>query len=495
MISSKIHTLFIIIIISAIGVFYLLTIREGHNWGGDFSMYIHHAKNIAEGIDYKDTGYIYNPFYPTLGPKTYPPIFPVLLSPIYKWFGLNLTAMKIEITVMFLIFLIIFFLIFKNELPFSFLVMVIALIGCSPYFWNFKDNVLSDIPFLLWTYISLFLILQAYQSNRSQRIQLLYSVCVGLFIYLSYGTRSIGIVFIPCLFIHDIITHKRPTQFTIIATLIFIFFMALQTVFLHSDRSYFDQATVDPKLILRNILLYGDSLAALWDNGYSRLFTIVFFIVVSALATVGYVTRIKNRVTFLEIFLLLYVGIIIIWPDNEGTRFLIPVIPLYIMYVFIGLTKLTFIRYKETRRLFIAILIVAFFSSYFGKYMKFNYDSIDKGVGKKETIELFEYIKKNTDGGDVFIFRKPRVLSLFTERSAGVYHRPDNYKDLWSFFNRIGATYLIVSSIDPEFLHLFVGKYEDRFEEMYSNVDFKVYKIRYKNENVSPQNGRYAETV
>jgi len=24
-------------------------------------MYIHHAKNIAEGIDYKDTGYIYNP--------------------------------------------------------------------------------------------------------------------------------------------------------------------------------------------------------------------------------------------------------------------------------------------------------------------------------------------------------------------------------------------------------------------------------------------------
>ena len=178
MISSKVHTLFIIIIISAIGAFYLLSIRDGHNWGGDFSMYIHHAKNIVEGIDYKNTGYIYNPSYPTIGPKTYPPIFPLLLSPIYKWFGLNLTAMKIEIIIMFLIFLIVYFMILENELPFKFVVTTIVLIGCNHFFWNFKDNVVSDIPFLLWTYISLFFILQANQSNKSQRIQLLYSMYV-----------------------------------------------------------------------------------------------------------------------------------------------------------------------------------------------------------------------------------------------------------------------------------------------------------------------------
>lgn len=490
MISSKIHTLFIIIIISVIGVFYLLTIREGHNWGGDFSMYVHHAKNIAEGIDYKDTGYIYNPSRPSLGPKTYPPIFPLLLLPIYKWFGLNFTAMKIEIIIMFLIFLIIYFLIFKNGLPFKSLVITIVLIGCNPYFWDFKDNVLADIPFLLWTYISLFFILQAYQSNKSQRIQLLYSMYVGLFIYLSYGTRSIGIVFIPCLFIHDIIRYKKPTQFTIIATLIFVFFMVLQTVSLHSDRSYFDQLTVDPKIILRNIFSYAKSLAVLWDNGYSRIFTGVLFIIVCALTTIGYVARIKNRVTFLEIFLPLYVGIIIIWPAYQGTRFLIPAIPLYIMYAFIGITEIKFTQYKEARRLFVTILIVALFVSYFGKYTKLNYGSIDRGIGKKETIELFEYIRNNTDGGDVFIFRKPRVLSLFTGRSAAVYHRPDNDKDLWNFFHSIGATYLIAGSIDLEFLHLFVEKYENKFEEVYSNLDFTVYKIHYNNKDVLRQNGR-----
>ena len=484
MISIKVHTLLIFIIISVIGALYLLTIRVGHNWSGDFSMYIHHAKNIAEGIDFNDTGYIYNPSLPVVGPITYPPIFPLLLSLIYMWFGLNLTAMKVEIIIMFLIFLFIYFLILKNELPFKFSVMTIILIGCNPYFWDFKDNVLSDIPFLLWSYISIFFILQARQPNKSQRIQLLYSLYVGFFIYLSYGTRSIGIVFIPCLFIHDIIRYKRPTQFTIIATLIFVFFMVLQTVSLHSGRSYFDQLKSDQKIILRNILWYANSLSVLWDNGYSRIFQVVLFIVVCALSTIGYVARIKNSLTFLEIFLPLYMGIIILWPTDGGTRFLIPVIPLYIMYAFIGITKIKVIQYKETRRLFVTILIVAFFVSYFGKYMKLNYGSIDRGIGKKETIELFRYIRNNTDGGDVFIFRKPRVLSLFTGRSAAAYHRPVNDKDLWGFFNSINATYLISRSIDSEFIHLFVEKNEDKFEEMYSNSDFKVYKIQYKNNSL-----------
>ena len=42
-------------------MFYLATIREGHDWGDDFSMYIRHAQNIAHGEPYAETGYIYNP--------------------------------------------------------------------------------------------------------------------------------------------------------------------------------------------------------------------------------------------------------------------------------------------------------------------------------------------------------------------------------------------------------------------------------------------------
>ena len=111
MTSNKIIIITIVSIIIIIGIFNFLTIKDGHDWGGDFSMFIHHAKNIVEGVDYEDTGYIYNPNVPLLAPKTYPPVFPLLLVPIYKWFGLNFTIMKIEIVLFFLLSLFIIFLI------------------------------------------------------------------------------------------------------------------------------------------------------------------------------------------------------------------------------------------------------------------------------------------------------------------------------------------------------------------------------------------------
>ena len=49
------------IVIAAVGVGYLATLRDGHDWGDDFSLYIHQAKLIAEGRLAEDIGYRYNP--------------------------------------------------------------------------------------------------------------------------------------------------------------------------------------------------------------------------------------------------------------------------------------------------------------------------------------------------------------------------------------------------------------------------------------------------
>lgn len=443
-------------------------------------MYIQHAKNIAEGIDYNKTGYIYNPNRPTIGPETYPPVFPLILSPIYTWFGLNLTAMKIVIILIFCIFLIVYYLILKIELPYKFAVLAVVLIGGNPYYWNFKDNVLSDLPFLLWTYTALLIILHAHQSNNSKRTNLLYSIFTGIFIYLTYGTRSIGILLVPCLFIHDVIRYKKPTQFSIIATIIFLTFMLIQSTFFHSDLSYLENRSFNPMFLLKNLLFYGKYFVEIWDNGYSVVFSAVLFTIFFILLIIGYVDRIQSKISILEVFTPLYIGSLIILPFFQQ-RYLIPAIPLCVMYALIGITKFKFIQSREARRYFVSILIVAFFITYLGKYTKSNFDSIDIGVGRKESIKLFEYIRSNTDEGDVYIFRKPRVLSLYTGRSSAAYHLPDNEKDLWNFFRTIGATHLISGPIDPKYIHLFVEKYENNFEKMYRNFDFKVYKIQYKN--------------
>jgi hypothetical protein len=480
-IAANKSTSLIVLVILIVGGFYLTTIRKGHNWGGDFSMYIHHAKNIVEGIDYKDTGYIQNPYLYLLGPKTYPPIFPLLLSPVYKLFGLNLTAMKIEIILIFLLFLFMFFLVFRNEIPFQYLVTIIAVIGFNPFFWNFKDNILSDIPFMLFIYTSFFFINQAYKSSKLHRPNLVYGTLVGFFICLSYGTRTIGAVLVPCLFLSDIIKFKRPTKVTIIATLIFFLYVVAHKFFSYSDNVYYSIfAKTKFKIFFYNLKMYIRYLIYLWTEGYSWEVQYVLSISTCVLAIIGYISRIKDEINFIEIFFLLYLVIIIIYPySTQGMRFLFPVIPLYIFYIFLGIRKI-FLQRKRMETLAFILMTVAIIISYARGYATMNFNLIDEGIGKKETIELFDFIKKRTDKKDVFIFEKPRVLSLFTGRKASCYHSPRDNKDLYDYFQEINASYVVAGRVfnrDP-ILRSVLKRYKDNFIKVYSNSDFDVYKIR-----------------
>src|SRR5260370_15899557 len=89
----------------ALGIFHGVTVRQGHFWADDFAMYVHHAQNIVEHRPYSDTGYMLNASIP-IGPKYYPPIFPMLLAPIYRIYGLNLIPMKLEQVIFLLLSLI-----------------------------------------------------------------------------------------------------------------------------------------------------------------------------------------------------------------------------------------------------------------------------------------------------------------------------------------------------------------------------------------------------
>jgi 4-amino-4-deoxy-L-arabinose transferase-like glycosyltransferase len=137
-----------------IGMFYLATIRDGHVWDDDFSMYIHHAQNLARGEPYADTGYIYNPQNPAIGPRVYPPGFPLLLAPVVRMFGLDLRPMKILVIGFFVGSLLLTAALFRSVLPAPYVTALVLVVGLNPFFWEFKDHVLSDLPFLFFVLLS-----------------------------------------------------------------------------------------------------------------------------------------------------------------------------------------------------------------------------------------------------------------------------------------------------------------------------------------------------
>src|SRR5579885_3132229 len=113
-------------LIAVLGGIHLATLREGQEWGDDFSLYVAHARNLAEGRPYADTGYVYNPANPVLSPRTYPPIFPLLLVPVYLLFGMNLLAMKVFVGQLFMLMLGVLAVLFQKRLPMPYVLGCLA---------------------------------------------------------------------------------------------------------------------------------------------------------------------------------------------------------------------------------------------------------------------------------------------------------------------------------------------------------------------------------
>ena len=209
-----------ILLLGLIGLFYWSSVRPGHDWGGDFALYILHAKNIAENRDYSDTTWIYNPHLKSLSPKTYPPVVPALLSPIYKLYGLNFHAFKSFQIFIFLTFLYFYWQFLKERLSLRYALYGLVAIGFLPFFYGFLNEIRSDVPFLLFWFLAMYEVDRVHLHKQERPINIFHIVITGALIYIAYGTRSIGLVVLISMVIYDLLVKRRITLFTIGSSLV-----------------------------------------------------------------------------------------------------------------------------------------------------------------------------------------------------------------------------------------------------------------------------------
>lgn len=485
----------VLVIILLTGVFHVATVRKGHEWGDDFSMYVAHAKNIAEGRPYWPTGLIYNPAVSWM-PQSYPPVFPLLLSPIYKLCGLNLEAMKLVGIFFFLASLLVFYAMIVSELSRFYVFVVTALVALNPYFWAFKDHVLSDFPFLFFSYASLLAIDRVSGASRSVRDDFVRAAVVAAAIYLAYGTRSIGLVLIPCLVAHHMVRVRRLTRSLLITIALFALLMIIQIALFHGDASYLGLFSVSPTSLLANTWTYAAEVRKLWANGQSELLQNVAFGGIGLAALVGFLRRLTAKCSIIEIFTVLYAAPVVAFDMYQGLRYLIPLIPFYLFYAFYAVACLRgqapegveidrqrdrSLGWASFERLTLFLCITGVLASYGLRYATTDYGPLREGIGKPATSAVFDYIRQNTEADDIFVSIKPRALALFTGRRATIYYCGTNQQELWDFFDRIQVTYILVGRERPcthTSLRSFVERHKDVLEPRYSNEDFVLYHVK-----------------
>ncbi len=476
-------------VVLIIGGFYLLTIRQGHFWGDDYSVYIQNAKNIVDGVDYNTTSYLY--LAPYIGPGSYPPIFPLFLAPVYRLFGINLTAMKVEIILALVFSLLLLARLLKQYLSLKEQIILLAMVGLNPIFWEIKDRIQSEPLFFVTINLSVYLVCRFYASNANGWAKLAYVLVTGVSFYLAYGTRSVGLLLLPCLALYDIFRKGRlslPSFYAVGVATVTIALVLLQSLLLPRGHSYIEQVQPGSQhflynwmvFIRDNVLRYTFSMTELWDNIYSKLPRIGLTILMSILAVIGFIAQAKRKITFMELFVSLYAICIVIVPMTGGIRYMLPIVPFYLFYSLQGIKALP--PKNGFRNVVIALVAISVVATYAASYSTQNFKEIPNGVTKAEAIEFFNYVKTQTNENDVFIFTKPRALALFTGRKSSFFPLKMNDKEVWQYFKTVNATYLVVgpAGVEPHeqvFFKGFVSRNKIHFHEVYTNPDFVIYRI------------------
>jgi len=480
------RALLAVLVALLVGAFYVATIRDGEGWDDDWSMYVAHARNIARGAPYAETGYIYNPHNPELGPRVYPPGFPVALAPVVKVFGMDLRPMKVLVVALFIGSLLLLPLLVRDVLPSPYAELLVLMVGLNPFFWEFKDGILSDLPFLFLALLALLWFRQAVaaaDSGATLRHRMTLAACAGIAAYAAYATRVPGIVLVAAFVAHDLVRHRTLRAPSAVAAAVFALLAAAQYVVGFRDVSYFDQGMASVGVVLRHGPEYLRSLSVLWDNGYSDGARKGVFLGVAALAAIGYWRAARSRPGVLELFPLLYLPVILAWSSFQSTLFLIPVIPFFVYYALAGARALDEALQRRWGRRHVATLafLTVTLLTYVARYSTLPLGPIDSGVERPEGIELFSFVRQKTAPQDIILFSKPRVLALYTGRRASAPYYPSDPCALWTYLRQIGATYVVTGPTGPymesEKLAAFVAHYPDSFREMMRNREFAVLRV------------------
>ena len=147
------------VMLFAIALLHLGTLRSDHDWGGDFAQYLSQAACLATGSFEKfteQTAFRYEHSTDLrIGPKYYPWGYPAILAPIYAWRGLDFVPLKFVTTLFLLFSLLVIDLLLRAQLTASRRLLLVGLIGFNPALVAAKDHLLSDVPFLFFALATL----------------------------------------------------------------------------------------------------------------------------------------------------------------------------------------------------------------------------------------------------------------------------------------------------------------------------------------------------
>jgi hypothetical protein len=405
----------------------ITSFTRGHVWWDDFASYIMQAQSLLHGTPADFVAHnrftIENSSYPP-GPVAYPWGFPALLAPFVAIFGLKISGLKLLNTFFFLCFLYLFYRLTRLRLPPGWSLVPVAILAWNPVLLAAHDLILSDIPFLFFSTLAIYMIESGAGSGSARR-----ALILGLVILAAFSLRTNGVLLLVPLLVSQLITFKSSTPTPSKLILLFPYlvfgagFLLLALLLPGGQESYFTHFSMfNIGSFLGNILYYLQLPADLVKNIPFGLF---FMAIIALLFLLDGFLNLRRNLVLLS-YIAASLALLVAWPETQGLRFIYPLLPLLLLMAGEGLLTIVGrlpLRSGQALRwtgvaLAAALVLVSLGVS--ARHSLSNMRSGRETNGPFDPVsrQMFEFIRDETPPDSVVVFFKPRLMQLLTARDS-----------------------------------------------------------------------------
>uniref|UniRef100_A0A7V1EIL3 Glycosyltransferase RgtA/B/C/D-like domain-containing protein n=1 Tax=candidate division WOR-3 bacterium TaxID=2052148 RepID=A0A7V1EIL3_UNCW3 len=473
--------------------------------GGDNAVYIILAESITTGKGYKN---IYLPEQP---PHTqYPPGFPLLLSIPILIFGKNIILLKLMIFLTGLGSLLFFYLIIKEY--FKEYSKIFTLVYLSiPIFINYNHWILSEIPFLFFSLGAIYFLLKFCHKR-----QLSIFLVATFFAIYAFFIRTAGISLILGFVLFSII--KKEYKYLIIFLILFLIFFIpweMRNASIPDNTGYIKQLLAkNPYQMELGTVGFSDFMRRIWDNLLLYSFTILPSTILPILnykflpglsglifmlfTITGFILRLK-KFTILETYFIFGIGVLLAWPGVwSSDRFLLPLIPLVLIYIFSGLIWIqNRLKIKNFALVILGLLIVLNVISIIPQAKTAVSQNLDYMKGNRfagytidwrRYFEVIDYIRKNIPEDRIIMARKPEFVYLLSRHKSFCYPFTTNRNEVRESIKKVD--YIIFDNFrwtgtTLRYLLPVIQEHFEDFETIYKTNYPEFLLLRVKKENFS----------
>jgi len=509
--------------LSFFAVFSLLALDSDLKVEHDSGVYIALGQSLVSGQGYSATYLAGHP------PHTrYPPVFPAFLAPLIGLIGYHVLAMKLLMVALSMLTLYLLYVFFTDLAEDLMAFLVVTFTATSHGMLFYSQSIMAEIPYLCLSLLALFWVHRC--SRRGEWSGRAMAMAVAL-ISLAYLTRLIGLSLLLATVVYlvcdspgrpEVKIRRAITLGGCAAIPAIIWFLrnwwvgesggtAYASDF-HLKTVYASPSVIDGVVkylagIRTNPAEYALHTARVVFFYYPWVSRTVLPLLLALVIFGSFLWCAVRRRTILEYYMLFYMGMLLLLPVENPQRYLVPLIPFIWYYFFTGISRLLawlrgqVLMHKPdyqggvalaTALLALALLIV-------NATMAVRANVIDRGregyyhvVGEDRYVSIVPWVKAHTSPDSVFMWAKPSLRFLWTERKAVGYPRTKSTEDALRSIRQAHVDYVVVdafSDVTQRLLRPVVEKYPEYFSLVYKDDVSEVYRVVTPDLNARPPSG------